>query len=84
MEPECSNWTWLTISYTRRHEDPIGDTTKEYVTEGNHTADGLCMLMRLAHRRDVHCITEQPGDSYYFKYPKVAETVADLNHKILT
>ena len=83
VEPECSCWTFLALSQTRRHEDPRGDVTREFVVQGNRMADGLCMLMRLADGRKVHCVIEQPGDSFNFKYPKVAETMIELNRKVL-
>lgn len=76
MGPQCSSWIWMCRSISKRSaSDTTGDTSRQFVVDGNRLNSRCGLVCAIAHMMGVHWVIEQPGSSLFFESPPMAATI---------
>ena len=62
--------------------EPLGDTSRPFVSQGNEIATVVSQVMQLARMRQLFFVIEQPGSSLLFDHPDIARSLSPADHKI--
>eukprot|EP00959_Pyramimonas_sp_CCMP1952_P370525 7760192-Pyramimonas_sp.AAC.1 len=73
---QCSSWVWMSRSQSKRsHEDPMGGSSRQFVSDGNKLNNRCAIWRVIAHLCGVHWIVEQPGSSVFFRARDVTTAI---------
>ena len=76
--PKCSNYVWINRGTSRRsRNNPKGDTNRRDVRDSNQTAGLLAILMKIAYKRGVKWIVEQPSSSLFWLMKSVRQSITE-------
>lgn len=76
MGPQCSSWIWMSRSISKRSaSDTTGDTSRQFVADGNRLNSRCGVVCAIAHMMGVRWVIEQPGSSLFFESPPMAATI---------
>ena len=67
--PPCSLFIWISCSVHRRHELPLGDTSRAKVRLANLIATNTAVILQQLIERQVNVMVEQPASSKMFELP---------------
>ena len=76
----CSSWIWVCLSTSKRtKENPLGDTDKAFVVNGNTMVARMSALLLLLEARGCVWLLEQPATSIMPRHPYLAWVIRNTS-----